>query len=171
MTTYLLYAKAGKEMQVADDLRLLGIDTWCGRVIHWERRGKKRQAEPREEPMLPNYIFADMAPYDYHRAMGVRHLHPTATIIGHKESLIVRKFQNEVDAAYKEQAAIRAKAETPLSEYDPQAPLRIIAGPFADKIVKFRRFVDAHDPLAVRIEADGPMGVMKLDPLDVRAAE
>lgn len=171
MATYLLYAKAGKEMEVADDLRLLGIDVWCGKVIHWERRGKKRQAEAREAAMLPNYIFAEMTPYDYHRAMDVKHLHPTVHMVGNRDRATVAKFQAEVDAAYKAQDAVRAKAETPLPEYDPMAPLKIIAGPFSDRLVTFRRLVDANDPLKVKIEADGPMGVMRIDPLDVKAAE
>ena len=167
--TYLLYARSGKEMQVADDLRLLGIPVWCGRVIRWKRKGKDRRPEAYEEPALPNYIWADMTAEQFYQAQKVKFLASTMQLVPHSATAGLRTFQRAADRAYEAQDAARRRAEAPLPEFDVGQALKMVGGPFADMVVTFRGIINASDALRRQIEADGPFGRMKLDPFDVRA--
>lgn len=166
--TYLLYAKSGKEFQVADDLRLIGIDAWAGRVIRWKRKGKDRRPEAYEEPALPNYLWASMTAAQFYHAQKVKHLSPTIRLVPHSATAGLQKFQRMADAAFREQDEARRRAEAPLPEFDVGQALKLVGGPFSDMVVTFRGIINATDALNRQIEADGPFGRMRVDPFDVR---
>jgi len=169
--TYILYARSGKEQQVADDLRLLGIEAWCGRVIKWRRKGKDRRPAPYEEPALPNYIWAVLTPQQFYQAQAHKHVAPTLQMVPYSATRGLKAFQRMTDEAYDEADAIRRKAETPPPEYDPDQALQIIGGPFASLVFNFRRIANPDDPLARKVVVEGPHGEIEIDPLDVKAAE
>ena len=169
--TYILYARSGKEFTVADDLRLIGIDVWCGRVIRWKRKGKDRRPEAYEEPALPNYLWAEMTAQQFYAAQKVKHLSPTMQMVPHSATAGLQRFQRMADDAFKAQDAARRKAEAPLPEFDVGQALKLVGGPFADMVVKFRGVINASDALRRQIEADGPFGRIRVDPFDVKAAE
>jgi len=169
--TYLLYCRSKEEVRVAEDLRLDGIDVWCGRVIRWKRKGKKRRPEPYEEPALPNYIWATMNAKEFYIATAHKFVYPTVRIVGHKASKGLHEFQKMTDQAYQEADAIRRKAETPPPEFHANQAISVIGGPFASLVFNFRRIANPDDPLNRKVVVEGPHGEIELDPLDVKAAE
>lgn len=70
--TYLAYARGGTEFAVADELTALGITVWCGRAVqsHFDRRSQ--EYEVHVTPALPNYLFLEMTPEEYHELQGMR---------------------------------------------------------------------------------------------------
>lgn len=169
--TYILYARSKQEFTVADELRLMGCDVWCGRVIRWKRTGKKRRPEPHEEVALPNYLWATMTAEQFQDSKRIKYLASTRQLVTHSQERGLRRFQRMVDEAYEKADEQRRRAEAPLPEFNVDQALTIIGGPFKDMVVKFRGIINAADALNREIEADGPFGKVRIDPLDVRAAE
>lgn len=183
--TYLLYARTGKEFEVADELAALGIDVWCGRAIEWKRLGKKRKPEPVERPALPNYLFAEMTPRQFYEAQSVKFLAGTMTPLTEQEvhgkpawvDDVGRKhparpglyqFKADVDRAYERADKARRNSEVPRAEFKPGETVTIIGGPFADKIATFRRVVERAFDLHPRLRLDMDGLPLEVDPLDVR---
>jgi len=165
--TYLLYARSGQEIPVRDELRLIGADVWCGMVIEWMRRGKRRTPQAIEKPALPNYLWATMTPYQFYMAKDIKHLSPTMQVVPYSAERGLREFQKMTDKAYTEADAIRRKAETPPPEFDVGQALKVVGGPFADMVFNFRRIANPDDPLNRKVVVEGPFSEIEIDPLDV----
>ena len=171
--TYLLYAKTGKEQQVADDLRLMAIDVWCGLVLEGKpdpkRAGRKRVTMWVERPYMPNYIFAEMAPYDFYRAKAHKFVAERIEIIPESSMADLRRFQARVDRDY--DIALRAKGrgeEAPPAFADGE-PLEIISGPLRGLLGSFRGLVEDVDGWHVQV--DLPLtDKAKVSAADVRKA-
>lgn len=167
-SVYLLYAKTGREFDVATDLQDMGIPAWCGRVIQWKRSGKKRRAEPVEEPALPNYIFAEMTPTQFYAARAVKHLSPTMMMLTHASERGYLRFRRTVEAEFEIADRKRRSAEVVVEPFNPGEALEIIGGPFADMCGKFRRIVQLAHDAHPKIEMDMQGIPVQVDPLDVK---
>ena len=173
---YVGYARGRKEMEVEDSLRDLGITAWCGKLMVWSRSGKKRRAEPRVIPKLPNYIFFDATPEQFFEAKGVKHLAPTFTALADRDMRGFERFRARVDAEFAEAQRIAANAnKAEISEYRRGQKLVDVSGRFGDTLMTFRRIVESAHELHPLIEAEmdfmGRAVTVRLDPLDVRAGE
>src|SRR6056297_1731737 len=109
--TYILYCQTGKELIVYEDLTLWGIDAWAGRVIKWERVGKRRKPQDVEYSALPNYVWATMSPHQYYQAIGHKYVYPTTQMVGQKAARGLKEFQKMADEAYRAADEIRKKAQ------------------------------------------------------------
>lgn len=167
---YLLYAKSGHEFDAVDDLRAIGIPAQCGRVIEWVRRGKKRTPDPIERPALPNYIFAPMSDAQFHAASNIKHLVSTRMAMSDADARAVARYLDAVAVVYAQADKLRRAQQAPKAQYHADQTLRIISGPLADRLVKFRHIVEQAHDMHHRIEADMDGKRILLDPLDVRAA-
>jgi len=171
-TTYLGYARGGHEFAVADDLRDLGIPTWCGRVIEWKRTGHKRHPEPHERPALPNYLFMDLRPSQFYTAQRVKHLANTMHPLTPFAERDYRRFQRSVDSHYA--AALRdvENATEPRPEFTQGQVIKAITGPLAETMATFERIVKAGDrwQYEATTELMGRTVRVRFDPADVRKA-
>lgn len=169
-STYLLYARSGREFDVATDLQDMGIAAWCGRVIQWKRVGKDRRPRPMEEPALPNYIFAEMTPTQFYAPRAVKHLSPTMTMLTHASERGYLCFRRIVEAEFEIADRKRRSAEVVVEPFDPGEALEIIGGPFADMCGKFRRVVQMAHLMHPKIEMDMNGIPVQVDWLDVKRA-
>jgi len=170
MTTYLCYARTGKEFEVESALRECVNDVWCGRVIEWKRVGKKRRPEPIEKPALPNYLFATMTDGQFHEAQGIKYLAATMAPLGRHAERGFHRFRHAVDAEYAEADRARRNSEVPSSEFRVGELLEIIGGPFSERIATFRQVVERAHELHPRLRLDVDGVPVEIDPLDVRRA-
>jgi len=167
---YLGYAKSGHEFEVQDELADMGISSWVGRVIEWKRVGKKRYPEPYEIPALPNYIFMELSPHNFHKALTVRFLASALVALGSLDRRGLARFQGAVQAEYEEQDRLRRNREMPRAEFKPGQTLEIIGGPFSEKVATFRQVIERSGQMHPKLEADVEGMKLHLDPLDVRRA-
>lgn len=178
MSTYLAYATTGKEFEVADKLASLGFTVWCGREITFLRKGKRRRPEAVEKPKLPNYLFLDLTPEEWHdlHRRDVKHLASTLYQLRRDDIKALATFRHEVDQAHAEgQRIARNNDLAEIAEYKRGQALVDLTGTFGDAVIRFRRMVERAHELHPRIQADidmfGRTVSIELDPLDVRAAE
>lgn len=182
---YLGYAKTGKEFDVTSEIEEMGIWVWCGRHIKWKRTGKKRYAEPYEEPALPNYVFIDLDARHFQMMQGVRFLARTLTALHPLEVTGkpdwtdakgnrrkgwkgLNHLIDETRKRFEENDRLRKNAEVPVSEFTPGDILEIIRGPFADKIAEFRKVVEKSSEYHAKLETEIEGKTVLLDPLYVR---
>lgn len=170
---YAGYAKSGKEFEVEAAVQDLGYAAWVARRMDFKRTGKRRRPEPVVSPYLPNYVFLDLDPAGFYAVRKVKHLSPTLFAIPAKSERYLNSFRAEIDAAFAAQDAIAQSGER-LEQFKPGAKLVVIAGPFLDQLVTFRRTVELADRFPMLV-AEGQMfgrhTSLVLDPLHVRAAE
>lgn len=172
MGWYFTTARAGSELDTAEDLAAHGYHVWCGRKVE-----RKRKPEDKHEdaPYLPRYVFLRLSDGEFqtltHGADGLkfktlsRHLIPLS---GFAE-LDLRRFMAEVDE--KHEADWRAvKAGERLSKYRPGQEVVIVAGPFlSEALVRFAG--EAPDGKAcVETEIMGQIVKVKVPPENVEAA-
>lgn len=167
---YLGYAKSGKEFEVEQSLQALGIAVWCGKLIEWRRVGKKRYPDAFEEPCLPNYIFMDLSPEQFHQAQQVKFLAATMVMLSRADQRNLRSFRGAVDREYATQDQMRQNAQAPKSAFKAGEQLKIISGPFAEKLATFRKVVERSGMIFPRMEIDVEGIRLQVDPLDVKRA-
>jgi transcription antitermination factor NusG len=170
--TYLLYAKGGSEQTVADDLRLMAIDVWVPMVLEGrpdpKRGGRNRAMIWHERPLFPNYIFADMAPYDFYRAQAHKWVSPRIERVPHSSMANLRRFMARIDEDLRMAQRARERGETAPPSFSEGDELEIIGGPLSGLLSRFRRVVEDQDGWHVVVE--GGIGEVKLNPRDVRRA-
>lgn len=166
LTTYLAYAKSGREFEVEDALRELDIPTWCGRVIDSKRTGKRRKAEYTETPKLPNYLFIDLTPHTFYDAIAVKHLYPFLYALSEWDKRSLAAFRRQVEDDYAVMDRQRQRGEKIIAEYAPGE--RVWHKVFDDMVMRFRRVVET-EPIQYEVEAElmGRAVRMKADPLDL----
>lgn len=170
--TYLGYAKSGKEFEVEQSLRDLGISVWCGRVIESKRIGKRRKAEYHEMPKLPNYMFMDLTEHTFYDAAEVKHLYPFFFALTSLDLRDLGTFKREVEADYAEADRARRRGEKIVAEYQPGEAVMAVQGPFREKLMRFRRVVENSEPIQYEMETElfGRVTRVHADPLDLRRA-
>jgi transcription antitermination factor NusG len=169
---YLLFARSGHELVVADDLALIGCDVWCGKVLEGKpdpkRAGRKRATVWCERPALPNYIFAKMTAEQFYAAKNIKHLAKTITLVPWSSERGLIRFQDRVDAEYQKARAAQARGEQAPPQFDAGQALEAIGGPLAGLVVRFRQIVE--DAEGFHVEVDTDMGRVKMNPAHVKRA-
>ncbi len=181
MTWWLGHIKAKKEFEVEEEIQALGIYAWVPRKLEVKRVGKKRTPEIVERPYLPNAIFMNLTDEQWHQVQQVKFLASTMkAIYGVKDGKPVGdlrqlfRFREAVEA---ESAALRRAQESneALQEFHTGDALKIVAGPFSEMVAEFQKVVrtahDLHPTYEAELELMGQKTRVRLDPLDVRAAE
>lgn len=168
-------AKVRGEFAVEQQLQDMGIEAWTPRKITFARRGKKRHPEPVIEPYLPGYVFADIPEHAFHIALQARGAFSTTLHLSEGSFASVRAFRRRVDAENAEaNRIIAANDRAAMVQFKPGDALEILAGPLAERLVKFRRIVMAGNPSVPQVEWESDMlGQMvrgTVDVLDVRRA-
>lgn len=182
------YAKAKREIEVAESIRALGLDARVALKVEAIRRGKKRWAEPVTTPLLPNIIFIRCTDEEWHLLRGVKGLahtmHPVPTKLVERRHVRLRDGTEQpyeglmafIERAEEVHAARMAEFEATqrLSEFQEGDLLEILGGPLAGQLARFRKLVEtAHDAFP-RIKADlalmGGTVAVDLDPLHARKA-
>jgi transcriptional antiterminator NusG len=180
-TTRLIAPEPGAEKErgefaVERQLRALGIEAHAPRRIEFKRVGKKRHAEPITSAYLPGYIFAEIPASMFTRAIQCRGLSaslmavPAQEVCRHVQPFIAKVKSENADA----ERIIESRDRAAMCQFQPGEALDVLAGPFAERLVKFTRMVEAaHDSfpmIEAQIEILGRLTRVKIDPLDVRAA-
>lgn len=176
-TTWLIYARTGREFTVADDLRLMGAEVWCGRVLEGQldrhRGGRKRVTVWTERPALPNYLFADLTPHQYQlvklAAERNRDLRGFISLVEPPAMRGVQQFIREVERAYSEARKAKEGGDMAPPTFRAQQVLEAVGGPLAGIMGRYRAIIEEADGYAIEIDAD--IGRVRLNPADVRAAE
>lgn len=163
------------EFAVEQQLQDMGLTAWTPRRITFIRRGKKRHPEPVIEPYLPGYVFADIPSEAFHEALQARGAFSTTLHLSAGSFATVRAFQRRVEVENAEaNRIIAANDRAAMVQFSPGDALEILAGPFAERLVKFRRIVMAGNPCVPQVEWESDMlGQMvrgTVDVLDVRRA-
>lgn len=187
MTWYLAYVQGGKttkaegggekirkEFYVQQELNDMGVTNYLPRHIEFKRVGRKRYAEPFENPLLPNYIFVDTPAERFLEVLGVKYLPGPLMALSRADVAALGAFRDEVDQQY---AKARRAAENreAIAEYIRGQKLEVMDSRFEGSILKFRRMVQRAHDMYPKVEASmemmGREVIAELDPLDVRAAE
>lgn len=187
MSWWIGYAKAGREAEVAKDVRALGAVVRYARKIDAIRRGNQRWAEPVIAATLPNFLFIDVDDATWHKLREVKFLAHTLARIPtgelrrqpHTKAGIllpqvgVLPFLDAADADFaKREAEIEAGKR--VSEYVDGDLLAILGGPLAGHLARFRKILEtAHDPFPrIRAEAEvmGRTVMVEVDPINARKA-
>ena len=163
------------EFAVEQQLQVMGITAWTPRKITFVRRGKKRHPEPVTEPYLPGYVFADIPAEFFHDALQARGAFSTTLHLSAGSLAAVRAFQRRVEADNAEaNRIIAANDRAAMVQFNPGDALEILAGPFAERLVRFRRMVIAGNPAVPQVEWEtdmlGQMVRGTVDVLDVKPA-
>lgn len=163
------------EFAVERQLQDMGLTAWTPRKITFMRRGKKRHPEPVIEPYLPGYVFAEIPARAFHEALQARGAFSTTLHLSQGSFAAVRAFQSRVEAENAEaNRIIAANDRAAMVQFNPGDALEILAGPFAERLVKFRRMVMAGNPAVPQVEWEtdmlGQMVRGTVDVLDVKRA-
>lgn len=169
---YMLYARGGREFEVAEAMQDIGIDPICETRCVFKRVGKDRRATPHDEPYLPNYIFAQVPEDTYLAVMQIKNISTTTTPMSKRDLQTVLRYQEACQAEYEEaQRIIRNKGA--VCEYNPGQAMRFLDGRFSDKMLTFRSIVerahDMHPKVVMDMEMMGRVVRVEADPLDVKA--
>lgn len=170
MTTYLLSVVRGSERAVEAELADLGIWARAARVLKPVRRGKRRHTEWHEDHPWSGYMIAKMTPEQFQASVGIEEIYPTRMIVGPLSEKDAMMKLAIADREYEKAERMKSAGEAPPPQYDPGQALRLKSGPFADCVVKFEGLTQRASDLHPFIRADGPLGEMLIDPLNVEAA-
>ena len=171
---YLLYSRSGREFEVEADLREMGIDVWCGRVLEGrpdpKRAGRKRPTIWTERPVLPNYIFADLTEDEFQDTRDVKHIIGFVTAVHDGAAREVDAFRNRVEKAHRDAQRARERGEMAPPTFTPNQALEVIGGPLSGLMVNYRRIVEDAQGL-FSVEVDTAFSPVRVNPADVKAAE
>jgi transcriptional antiterminator NusG len=179
MTTWLAYITTGRELEVGEALAARGIPCWIARKVTLKRQGKRRRPDVIVDPYLPNYAFLELTDaqfHDLHHGQPVKHLARTMHPLRRDDEEALAAFRTDIDRSYRAaMLAVENSTRAELAEYRRGQIIRPISGPFADTLLRFRRIVESAADLHPMIEAEtelfGQVVRVKVDPLDVKAAE
>lgn len=170
---YMLRCRVNRDTHACDDLRLLGIDVWAGKMLvgtpdpNRGAKNGKRAYVWTEHFAYPTYIFADLAIYDYHRAMALKDIWHIDRVPYSMEKNL-RMVQNRVDEELKAAQKRMERQEAPKPSFTPGELLEAVGGPLNGLMGPFREVTTGPD--GWHVEVDGPMGRVKLSPQHVRKA-
>lgn len=172
---WLGYSRKGAEFDVRDELRTMGMTAHAPKKLLLERRGNDRRPRRYLEPVIGQVIFMRGTPHHFHRLASIRDLRgylvPFSDASWNAE---VAPFIARCAAAYDEMKAALDAGKI-ADQYRPGQRLMVKRGPFMGQVIQFRNLCRKGDDIWPRLECDaelfGQVSRMRLDPLDVRAAE
>lgn len=175
--TYLAYARTGKEFEVEQELREMGIDLWCGRKIEFRRSGKRRFFDPKEEPALPNYLFLSLTAGEWHEVnnSGIKYLAKTMHTLSRRDEKGLKAFRVEVGDLYQRaRRIVDSNDRAAMCRFNPGDKISLRAeSVFSGQVLSFRRMVqrasDMHPMVEAEMESLGRLTKVLVDPLDVKA--
>jgi transcription antitermination factor NusG len=171
---YMLYAKGGYELAVADQIRDMGVTVHCARQMEFLRKGKQRRPEPVTSAYLPNYIFAEIPADQYLSVMAIKELAGTAQLVIPQHLPAIKDFMAVTEAEYSTANAIKGNM-TAMCEYKVGQALKCLDTGFQDAMLTFKGMVERSHDLFPKVQASmemmGQVVQVEFDPLQVRAAE
>lgn len=161
------------EFAVVTQLQAMGFEAWCPRLIEFKRQGKRRRPDPIITPYLPGYVFVESPEERFHEVHAAQGLAQTLMAVSEAEMRRVAQFRAKVDAENdRAEKIIAANDRAAMIQFASGEALEILSGPFKDRIVKFKRMVDAAHEMHPMVEAEmdlmGSKVPVRVDPLDVK---
>lgn len=162
-------AKSGREFEVRDAVLALGGYAWVAREFATVRPPTKRRHVAVVRPLqgMGRYEVIQCTDDQWHKLREVKHL--SATLLPVSDAAAARyllPFMDRIDSDYATRAA-RFDAGEKLAAYQPGDALKVLAGPFADKLATFARIVEGATDLEDKLMAEIPfLGGKRLVPLD-----
>jgi transcription antitermination factor NusG len=189
MTLWVAYVPKHMEFDLVEACEALGVTATAPRFAECVRTGKNRWPEPRVTPYLPNYVFLDLTPAEWHWMRDIRYVRDLMGV-GPNEEAKVREFIAATEMQYEAKMAeiesaqrvmrdkeaskeARREAIKVIQSYQPRDLLEVIAGPFAGRLATFGAMVERANSMTPEIEVtiDGiGWGTVRLDPLVVKKA-
>lgn len=171
MTLWAAYVRTGKEFDAQEECETLGITCHVPRRVDMIRQGKRRRPDPVVRPFLPNYVFIEATPAQWHDLKDTKLIRTTMGI-GDGNARLVHRFIARVEADYAQRMA-QIEAGQRVDEYNEGDALEIIAGPFAGMLAKFRSIAEGagiFPEIVAELDLMGQATRARLDPLIVRRA-
>lgn len=171
MTLWAAYVRTGKEFDAQEECEALGITCHVPRRVDMIRQGKRRRPDPVVKPFLPNYVFIEATPAQWHDLKDTKLIRTTMGI-GEGNARLVHRFIAKVEADYAERMA-QIEAGQRVDEYSEGDCLQIIAGPFTGQLATFRRIAEGagiFPEIVAELELMGQATRVRLDPLVARKA-
>lgn len=168
--TWLIYARSGAEFDVERDLRAIGADAWCGRVLEGKpdprRGGRKRLMLWDERPALPNYVFATLTGDQYHDAKAMRDVIGFVSVVIPQAERYVHAYRARVEEAHTAAKRARERGEQAPPQFRPGEALEAVGGPLIGLMARYRQVIEGPD--GFEVECDTDVGRVKFNPADVR---
>lgn len=169
MTLYAAYVRTGKEFDAQEECDTLGIVCHVPRRVDMIRQGKRRRPDPVVRPFLPNYVFIEATPEQWHALKDTKHIRTTLGI-GEGSARLVHRFIASVEADYAQRMA-QIEAGQRVDEYNEGDALEIIAGPLAGQLARFKRIAEGagiFPEVVAELDLMGQAVTVRLDPLAAR---
>lgn len=159
------------EFAVERQLRRFGIEAWAPRRVEFKRVGKRRFEDAFEVPYLPGYVFANIPADRFYQASWLPGMWGDFMAITEKEyEREIEPFRRGVLEEYDEaQKIIRRQDRAAMCRYKAGDAIKLLSGPFKDRIVTFSELLPSQDMPRIRFVMDimGREVVGEADPLDV----
>lgn len=171
MTLWAAYTRAGTEFDAQEECDVLGITCHVPRRVDMIRQGKRRRPDPVIRPFLPNYLFCELTPEEWHMLKASKHIRSLMGI-GDGSARLVMQFIARVEADFAQRMA-QIEAGQRVDEYAENDLLEIIAGPLAGQLAKFKRIAEGagiFPEIIAETELMGQGVTLRLDPLAARRA-
>ena len=171
MTLWAAYVRTGKEFDAQEECETLGIVCHVPRRVDMIRQGKRRRPDPVVKPFLPNYVFIEATPDQWHSLKDTKHVRTTLGI-GDGSARLVHRFIAQVEADYAQRMA-QIEAGQRVDEYAEGDALEIIAGPLAGQLARFKRIAEGagiFPEVVAELDLMGQSVTVRLDPLAAKKA-
>lgn len=173
------YARSGREFDVEEAVKALGIEVHVPKLRVAVRSGNNRDAVAEDRLVLPNYTFINCTDEQWYQLDGVKYLAKRKMMVPPAEEPRVRHFLGIWALEYAEQSA-RIEADITagkrLSEYKKGDILEILGGVLEGQLATFREVVEDDEGIPrLRVVTDlellGRPVTADLDVFDVRKAQ
>lgn len=172
-TSWLGYARTGREFEVMDELDRIGVAHWRGERIEFRRLGRNRTAEPYTLPALHNYVWMRFRPEMLMAVHAVPYLAPTMLALTAASVAALEAFRLKAEERLADAKECAGRREA-ISGYQQGDVLEIRDGALVGLLARFERLVKAASDPWPRVEATvsilGREAVTTFDPLAVRRA-
>lgn len=186
MTMYAVYVRNRAELDAQEELESLGVTCHVPRKVEMIRQGNRRRPDKVISALLPNYVFIEGGPEEWHLAMmckTVRNL----TWCSEREARKVMEYVQSAEAEFAareaeiEQAqkvladreatkAQRREALKAVQHFKAGELLEILDGSFKGRLASFAGIVErgTAPELLAELELFGRVATLRLDPLAVK---
>lgn len=169
---YMIYAKSGRELDISNEMRDLGLTVYCARKMVFERRGNHRRPEAYTMAYLPNYIFAEIPDCDFQDVLAINGITGQPRAISPKHVGAIHDFLAVTEAEYTTATKIKGNLSA-MCKYKVGQALKCLDGGFKEAMLTFRGVIerahDLHPKIQATTEMMGQTVTVELDPLSVRA--
>lgn len=167
-------ARSGREFEVRDAILALGAYAWVAREFATVRPPTKRRhvAVPRPLGTIGRYVFIQVSDEGWHQIRDVKHL--AGRMLPVSEASAARSLLPFMDRVETDFALRKARfdAGEKLNAYAPGDALRILEGPLAQQLARFKLVEEGDSELTDKVVADvdflGGTRRVRLDPLHVQ---